>query len=111
MLAAATGPMSLVALGLSLAEFGVRQGWRVSTTIALIKLVLHPLAVWGIARAIDLPLIETQAVVMMASLATGVNVYLMSRQFQSLEGETSAALLISTALSSITVPVWISITA
>jgi len=107
MLAAATGPMSLVALGLSLAEFGVRQGWRVSTTIALIKLVLHPLAVWGIARAIDLPLIETQAVVMMASLATGVNVYLMSRQFQSLEGETSAALLISTALSSITVPLWI----
>jgi len=46
-------------------------------------------------------------VVMMASLATGVNVYLMSRQFQSLEGETSAALLISTALSSITVPLWI----
>lgn len=111
MLAAATGPMSLVALGLSLAEFGVRRGWQASGTIACIKLVLHPLAVWGIALAIGLPLIETQAVVMMASLATGVNVYLMSRQFGALEGETSAALLLSTALSSVTVPLWIAATA
>jgi len=111
MLAAATGPMSLVALGLSLAEFGIRQGWRASSTIAVVKLVLHPLAVWAIARAIGLPLIETQAVVMMASLATGVNVYLMSRHFESLEGEIPAALLISTALSAVTVPLWIALTA
>jgi len=110
MLAAATGPMSLVALGLSLAEFGIRKGWQASSTIATVKLVLHPLAVWGIAAAIGLPLIETQAVVMMASLATGVNVYLMSRQFEALEGETSAALLISTALSAVTVPLWIAAT-
>lgn len=46
MLAAATGPMSLVALGLSLAEFGIRKGWQASSTIAFVKLVLHPLAVW-----------------------------------------------------------------
>ena len=111
MLAAATGPMSLVALGLSLAEFGIRKGWQASSTIAFVKLVLHPLAVWGIAVAIGLPLIETQAVVMMASLATGVNVYLMSRQFEALEGETSAALLISTAVSAVTVPLWIAATA
>ena len=111
MLAAATGPMSLVALGLSLAEFGIRKGWQASSTIAAVKLVLHPLAVWGIELAIGLPLIETQAVVMMASLATGVNVYLMSRQFEALEGETSAALLISTAFSAVTVPLWIAATA
>ncbi|MCF8191850.1 MAG: AEC family transporter [Burkholderiales bacterium] len=110
MLAEATGPMSLVALGLSLAEFGIRKGWKASSSIAAVKLLLHPLAVWGIARAIGLPLIETQAVVMMASLATGVNVYLMSRQFEALEGETSAALLISTALSAVTVPLWIAAT-
>lgn len=48
---------------------------------------------------------------MMASLATGVNVYLMSRQFEALEGETSAALLISTAVSAVTVPLWIAATA
>jgi len=110
MLAAATGPMSLVALGLSLAEFGIRKGWQASSTIAFVKLALHPLAVWAIASAIGLPLIETQAVVMMASLATGVNVYLMSRQFEALEGETSAALIISTALSAVTVPLWIAAT-
>lgn len=111
MLATATGPMSLVALGLSLAEFGIRRGWQASSTIAVVKLVLHPLAVWGIALAIGLPLVETQAVVMMAALATGVNVYLMSRQFEALEGETSAALLISTAASAVTVPMWIAATA
>ncbi len=111
MLASATGPMSLLALGLSLAEFGIRRGWQASSTISAVKLVLHPLAVWGIALVIGLPLIETQAVVMMASLATGVNVYLMSRQFQALEGETSAALLISTAFSAVTVPLWIAATA
>jgi predicted permease len=34
MLAAAIGPMSLVALGLSLAEFGIRKGWRNSSSDA-----------------------------------------------------------------------------
>jgi len=110
MLGSAAGPMSLVAVGLSLAEFGVCSSWRVSAAISVVKLLLHPLVVLGIAVVIDLPVLETQAVVLMAALATGVNVYLMSRQFHALEAEIPAALLLSTALSALTVPAWIALT-
>ena len=43
-------------------------------------------------------------VVLLASLAVGVNVYLMSRQFKTMEGPVAASLVISTALAALTTP-------
>src|SRR4029079_2461575 len=39
MVSQAAVPLSLIALGMGLAEFGLRSGWRESTTIAALKLV------------------------------------------------------------------------
>ena len=44
-------PLSLIALGMGLGEFGVREGWRESTAISVVKLAVHPLAVYALARA------------------------------------------------------------
>lgn len=104
LLAAAALPLSLVALGMGLAEFGVREGWRQSAAISALKLVAHPLAVWLLARALDLPETETRAVVLLASLSVGANVYLMSRQFQVMQGPVASSLLMSTALAALTTP-------
>jgi malonate transporter len=104
MVGQAAVPLSLIALGMSLAGYSVRAGMRQSATIVAMKLLVQPLVVWSLARLLDLPPLETQVVVLLASLAVGANVYLMSRQFDVLEGPVAAALVVSTALSAVTTP-------
>ncbi|HAO33449.1 MAG TPA: AEC family transporter [Candidatus Competibacter sp.] len=104
MLGHAATPLALVALGMGLAEYGVRDGWRISLAISAMKLLVQPLVVWLLARGLGLPAMETQVVVLLASIAVGANVYLMSRQFQTLEGPVASSLLLSTGLAAITTP-------
>ena len=104
MIGQAATPLALVALGMGLAEYGVRDGWLISLAISAIKLLVQPLVVWLLARALGLPAMETQVVVLLASIAVGANVYLMSRQFQSLEGPVASSLLLSTGLAALTTP-------
>ena len=104
-------PMSLIALGMGLAEFGVREGWRQSVSISLLKLVAHPLVVWALAVLLGLPPVETQAVVLLASLSVGANVYLMSRQFHVMQGPVASSLLMSTALAALTTPLMLALVA
>jgi malonate transporter and related proteins len=105
MVAQAATPMALVVLGMGLSEYGVREGVKMSLTVCAFKLVILPLVVWGLAWLLGLPRLETQVVVLMSSVATGANVYLMSRQFQALEGPTAASLVLSTALAALTTPI------
>jgi predicted permease len=104
-------PMSLIALGMGLAEFGVREGWRQSVSISVLKLVAHPLVVWALAVLLGLPPVETQAVVLLASLSVGANVYLMSRQFHVMQGPVASSLLMSTALAALTTPLMLALVA
>jgi malonate transporter and related proteins len=101
----ATVPLSLIALGMGLGEFGIRAGWRESTAICIVKLAVQPLTVWVLARLLALPLLESQAVVMLASLPVGATVYLMAREFGALEGPVAGSLVLSTALAAVTTPV------
>jgi len=96
--------MALVALGMGLAEYNIRDGLHVSFAVCTIKLIALPLIVWGLAWMLGLPKMETQVVVLLSSMAIGANVYLMSRQFKALEGPTASALVLSTLLASVTTP-------
>jgi malonate transporter len=97
-------PLSLIVLGLGLAEHRIRAGWRESVVISLFKLAAQPLIVFLLARALGLPPRETQAVVLLAALPVGVNVYLMARQFGALEGPVAASLVLSTLGAAVTTP-------
>ena len=97
-------PLSLIVLGMGLAEYGLRDGWREALGITAMKLLVQPLAVWALAWLLDLPPTETQAVVLMAALAVGINVYLMAREFDTMQAPVATSLVLSTALSAITVP-------
>ena len=110
LLADAAIPLSLVALGMSLSGFGVRDGWRESFAISALKLVAQPLAVWAAARAMGLPALETQAITVLAAMPVGANVYLMSRQFDTLGGPVASSLVLSTAIAAVTVPVVLALT-
>jgi len=104
MLGQAATPLALLALGMGLAEYGVAKGWQISLSITAVKLVIQPFVVWGLACLLDLPVMETQVVVLLSSMAVGVNVYLMSRQFKVLEGPTASSLVLSTGLAALTTP-------
>lgn len=110
MLADTAAPMALVTLGMGLAQYSLRAGIRVAGVISAIKLLLQPLLVWVLARALGLPPMETQVVVLLASLAVGVNVYMMATQFRVLEGEVAGSLVLSTLCSAITTPILLALT-
>lgn len=110
LLGRAAAPAALLALGMGLAEYGIREGWQVSFTITAIKLLLQPLVVWLLARLLHLPPMETQVVVLLASMGVGANVYLMSRQFKVLEGPVAGSLVISTALAALSTPLILAVT-
>jgi len=102
-------PLSLIALGMGLAEFGIREGIRESAAICAMKLLVHPLLVLLVARALALPPLETQAIVLMAALPVGANVYLMSRQFNTLIGAVAGSLVLSTIVAAASTPVMLSV--
>jgi predicted permease len=104
MLAEPAIPLSLVVLGMGLAQYGVRSGWRIAAGITAMKLLGQPLVVWAIAWAIGLPPLETVVVVLLAALPVGINVYLMAREFEALEGPVATSMLASTLLAAVTVP-------
>lgn len=110
LISTAAMPLSLIALGMGLAEYGIREGWHQSLAITTIKLLVQPLIVWGLAALIGLPRMETRTVVLLASVSTGINVYLMSRQFKAVEGPIASALVLSTVLAAITVPLLLTFT-
>lgn len=110
LLGQAATPMALMALGMGLAEYRVRDDWRISMAISAIKLLAQPLVVWLLAHLLGLPSMETQVVVLLASLAVGANVYLMSRQFEVLEGPVAGSLILSTGLAALTTPLVLTLT-
>ena len=110
-MSANAAPLAHLALGMGLAQYRVREGVAMAGAISAIKLVVQPLVVWGLALALGLPPLETQVVVLLASIAVGVNVYLMANQFGTLQGPVAGSLLLSTAFSALTTPVLMALTA
>lgn len=97
-------PLSLIVLGMGLAEYKIRDGWRLSSTICLIKLAVLPFVIYLLAKLLNLPTLETYVVVLLGSISIAINCYIMSRQFNLLQAQIASSLLISTILSSITTP-------
>jgi len=99
------GALSLIVLGMGLAEYDVKSGWQHSILVGALKLLIQPAVVWGLATILNLPAMETKVVVVLASLPAGANVYLMARQYQSMEGTVAASIVMTTVISSITTPI------
>ena len=110
MIGQAAAPLALIALGMSLAEYGLRAGWQQSAAIVALKLLLQPLVVWALAILLGLPPTETRVVVLLGSIAVGANVYLMSKQFKTLEGPVASSIVLSTAVAALTAPLFLTLT-
>jgi predicted permease len=97
-------PLALVALGMSLAAYKMKDGLKESYAICLLKLIVQPLVIWGLAVMLGLPPLESKVVVLLGSMSVGINVYLMSQQFNALTGPAATSMLLSTVFSAVTTP-------
>jgi predicted permease len=104
LLGGAALPCALFALGASLV--GLRPG-RAAAEVALLaglKLLLHPFLVWLAAtRLFHLGPLATAVVVIEASLPVAATVFVVAQRHELYADRVSAAILLSTALSVVTV--------
>ncbi|GGE50805.1 permease [Agaricicola taiwanensis] len=107
-LGASASPVALVAMGITLARYGLKGEIATATTLTFLKLMVHPFAVWILAHFIfGLEPVFTGVAVLFASMPCGINGYLLAARYKTGEAVASGAITISTALSVITVAFWL----
>ena len=110
LLGAAATPGALFAIGASLAD---RRAERLGPALWLsgAKLMLHPLAVGLAAWGLGVEPFAAGVMVAAAALPVAGNVYILAAHFGVAPGRVSASILISTAVSILTIPAvihWVS---
>ncbi|MGE0005152.1 MAG: AEC family transporter [Parvibaculaceae bacterium] len=96
-------PTALVALGLSLAGYGLKGQWRGIVTLMVLKMLLLPVIVWLIARyVVGLEPFWTEIVLVLAAMPTGANAYLFAERYGTGSAAVSGAIALGTVLSLVT---------
>ena len=109
MLSGATLPCALLVLGASLA--GLRMTQVRSTTIAVIgKIILLPVSVFVFSHYVfDFAPQVSAVMVLMSACPTGINAFPVAHDNGDDATIVSSAILISTLLCTITIPLWVAI--
>ena len=108
MLAAASIPCALVAMGLALRHYGLKNDVRLTLTICALKLLAHPAAVFVLAyKVFAMPPAWAGVAVLFAAMPCGVNAYLFADRYKTGVGVASSAIALSTGLSVFSVLFWL----
>jgi malonate transporter and related proteins len=109
-LGTAVVPLCLVLIGVSLAHYGIKGALRGAVALSAVKLLLQPLAVLAFARfGLGLGGVPLAIVVMMAALPVGSNALIFAQRYQTLPGEVSTAIVVSTLAFVASAPLWIAV--
>lgn len=112
MLAAAAIPVSLFALGMSLAAYRLRGQAPSVAMLCGLKLVFYPaLAFWLATEVFQLPRLWTGALVIYAAMPVGANAFIFAAHYDRAVGSISAAVAVSTILSVATITVVLAVLA
>jgi predicted permease len=99
-------PCALFAAGLFIAGCSVRGATAEISWLVCAKLLLHPLITWWLAyRVFELEGILPAVAVVQAALPSGVPVFVLAQQYRTFVTRSSAVIVISTALSVVTLSV------
>lgn len=108
-LAGVAGPVALFAVGLGLRRFGISGNVRPAIAIAALKLFLMPAAALAMVVLVGLPPLPAKVAVAAASMASGVNPYLIASRFGVGQALASNALTISTACAALSTAFWLAV--
>lgn len=104
LLGAAAAPCALFAIGLFLSDRSVRSGLAEASLATLVKLLVQPLLALAVLPLfVDLGSVPGKVALLMASLPTAANAFVLAKQFDLQVEQNSASILLSTAFSVITV--------
>jgi malonate transporter len=103
LLSGAFVPCALFAAGLFIAGCSVRGATAEISWLICAKLILHPLITWWLAyRVFELEGILPAVAVVQAALPSGVPVFVLAQQYRTFVTRSSAAIVLSTAISVVT---------
>jgi malonate transporter len=104
LLGAAAAPCALFAIGLFLSDKSVKSGLAEAGAMTVIKLLLQPvLAVLILPFFVDMHSVAGKVALLMASLPTAANAFVLAKQFDISVEQNTATVLLTTAFSVVTV--------
>lgn len=110
LLGGAAAPCALFALGASLTAFKISGDLKETLAIVAMKLLVHPaiMAVFAL-YVFELPPLAAAVAILTAACPSGANVFIMARQYDRYLGRSASAVLISTAVSVVTLSLLLAI--
>lgn len=103
-------PCAVFAMGASLASYRVMGALAEAGVGVVLKLIAHPAAVWVLATyVLEVEQPWRDIAVIVAALPVGVNVYLVAERYETGSAPAATAILLSTALSVITVAILLTV--
>lgn len=109
MMARAALPAALFGLGGVLFRYRPEGDAVAITLCCLCSLVIHPATTYGLGRLFELPTGAMRSAVITASMAPGVNAYLFASIYGRAKRVVATTVLVSTALSILTIWFWIAV--
>jgi len=102
-------PAALFGLGGVLVRYRPEGDFLTVLFVCAISLLLHPAITWGMGQALDLGQAPFRSAVVTAAMAPGVNAYLFANMYGVAKRVAATSVLMATALSILTVSVWLSL--
>ena len=100
-------PLALLVVGASFSGKEAMTRWKGAAAASVIKLLILPALVLPLAALLGFRQSEMVAILIMVGSPTTVACYVMARNMQADSVLTSNTILISTALSSVTITLWL----
>ncbi|WP_374429826.1 AEC family transporter [Ideonella dechloratans] len=112
LLGSAVVPLCLTLIGMSLAYLGLPERLDGAIALSLVKLLLQPALVLGVAHwGFGLSGVPLAVLVLLACLPAGSNSMMFSQRYRTLEAETTAVNVLSTLACIAVIPLWLSVLA
>lgn len=100
----AAAPCALFTLGVTVALRPLKRVPLDAAALVFVKLVIHPLIVWVLLSLVGgFDPVWVYTAILMASLPTALNAFVMAQQYNSYVQQSSTAILVSTIASVVTV--------
>ncbi len=112
LLATGVVPLCLVLIGLSVARYGLGGRPSRALGVTVVKLLVQPAAVLGVAHwGFGLTGTPLAVVVMVAAVPVGSNALIFAQRYDCQVAETTGAIVLSTLAFALTAPLWLTVLA
>lgn len=102
-------PAALFGLGGILHRYRPEGDMATIAMCCVASLILHPAITFGTAAAFNLDVAGTRSAVLTAAMAPGVNAYLFANIYGAARRVAASSVLVATALSTLTIWMWLSL--